>query len=301
MKITYNKKIAMLLALYIVYEIFFVLLVPIFVGFAGGGFEVGEILDKFQFYVGVGIGFSVATVALAIFSMLYFKESDKEINGIYLWPVMEKSFLPKFLRSPLNLLFISLIFFGALAFFATTTQTGFFSGIPKLEQQFTAGADITFAMFPAASAENAGLVFFISLALVGLGVLFKKNKIDGRIFFYASIVISLIMAILYGVALHQLRYGFDEFSIGKVALFWGFEGLLYPFFGFLVIDVLHSLNNLFVKLGELFSNDLIRNVSIGVIIAVIIIYTFILLVKSGKKKAEGKSKGQEVKTDEIQI
>lgn len=278
-----KKFTVILVSLYIVYKMFFTLLLPIFVGFAGGGFEVGEILDKFQFYVGVGIGFTIATAALIVFALFYFKDSEEKIDGVYLYPGKD-SFLPKFLKSPVNLIFIFLILFSILAFLANTSQTGFFSAIPHIEQQFTPAADITFAVFPAAPAENAGLEFFITLALVLLGVAYKKYKIDARTFIFAAIFLAIMMGALYGVSLHALRYGFDEFAMNKVAIFWAFSGLLFIIFGFLSSDILHINNNLGVKLNELFASDIIRNIGLAVIVILIIIYVFILLLKYGGKK-----------------
>ena len=281
----YRKKIIIVISIYVALKVFFIGLIPMLAGLGGGGFEREEVLTKFMFYTGPGIAFVLGVVALAIFAMFYFKKDETTINGIFIHNP-EKSIIPKFLTNPLNLIFIFLILTSILGLLTTVSQATFFTQIPHVEQQVTETAEISFSMYPASPAENAGLEFVCMLALVGLGVFYKRHNIPKNSYIFFAIPIVLILAVSFGLINHSMRYGFDEVAMGNVAFFWGLSGFLILLFGSVIpAQIMHDINNLFSKLNEMFSSEIVVNVIIALIVLLVITYVFILLLK-GKRNGK---------------
>ncbi len=259
------------------------------VGLGGGGFEREATLTKFMFYTGPGIAFVLGVVALAVFAMFYFKKDETQINGIFIHNP-EKTIIPKFFTKPLNLIFIFLILTSILGLLTTLSQATFFTQIPHIEQQVTEGAEISFSMYPASPAENAGLEFMVILALVMLGVFYKRHSIPKGSYIFFAIPIVIILAVSYGLINHQMRYGFDEVALGSVAFFWGLSGFLIVLFGSVIpAQILHDVNNLFSKLNEMFASEIVVNMIIALIVLLVIVYVFIILLQRRRKKTKEKT------------
>jgi len=278
-------KYVLIILLYVAWKGLTIALIPMGVGLSKlGGFESESVLTKFMFYIGPAAFFTIATVALLIFALFYFKDDEEIINGVYILNP-RKSIFPHFLTHPLNLFFIPLIFFSFLGVLTSLTGQQSFIGteIPiTIEQQFTPTADIFFAVYPASPAEQSGLEFLITLLMVMFGIAFKKFKLpkDSYILYTAvGILIIILASIVYGVVNHQLRYGFDERSVTSVILFWGYDGGLMALTGsFIPGQVTHDVNNFYEKIGDKFSDDTIRAISILTFILIIIIYVILMYV-----------------------
>ena len=275
----------MLLA-FVIWGVFSIILLPMAAGLSAlGGFEKQSILEKFWFYSGPGIGFILGIIAIAIASFIIFKEKDKEINGVILHNPDKGilSFMGKHL-TVFNTIFVSLIIFGVLGIFSSTTQT-FLSEIPATQQQFTETADVAFSMYPASPAETFGLVFVILLVLLGLGLYYKKKGIPKGSFLIVSVPIVLVLSIIYGVVNHTLRYSGSELSMLVVMVFWALMGLLIVLTGSIIPSlIMHDTNNLFYKLNILFSSDSVIYVTIGIMVLLIVIYVMLVIFRKKKVK-----------------
>jgi len=282
----WEVKTTLILLGFVIYGVFSTILLPMLVGLGPlGGFEVRAILEKFWFYSGMSIGFLLGIIAISIASFIIFKEKDKDINGIILHNP-EKGvfgFAKKYL-TVFNMVFVSLILFGLLGIFSSTTQT-FFSEIPETQQQFTETADVMFSVFPASPSETFGLVFVVLLFLFILGLYYKKKNIPKGSFLIISIPIVLVVSLAYGWINHVMRYGQSELSMVVVLLFWGLMGLLIVLTGSIIPSLLlHDTNNLFYKLNILFSSDIVIYATVGILILITTI--FIMIKIFGKKKVK---------------
>jgi len=284
-----TKQILILLG-FIVYNAIVVGLLPMFIGFGPfGGFEKEEILTKFMFYIGPAALFLIGISAIVIASLIIFKEKDKEVSPLLIHDLDRGIFSFKFfkvMRNFIIFIFTFIFLFSIMGMLSVRTQT-FFSEIPKLEQQFTKTADVFFSIYPASPSENLGLIFFIFLSLFILGLYFKKRSINYKYFLIFAILIVLLVSIVYGVTNHYLRYSGSDIDMIFVALFWAIMGLWIIITGSVFPSyIMHDMNNLFKKLGELFASDTITYITIGVLFLMFIIFISYILFMRGKRKTK---------------
>lgn len=257
----------MVYAVLLVHSAFFIGLVTYFGGFGLGGFEVEEILSKFTFYIGP------AAIALLGIGGLVFLESKFLKGSGYESIIIHKpsvGVLGSFFRSYGVLVWGSLLLFGFLGILATSTQTAFM-GIPVYEQQFTPSASVIFSVYPASTSEGLTWLFTVLLSSFGLGLLFKRFGGPAELFRILRYPLILVVSVFYGVSLHLLRYGASDIAILNVGLFWFLTGLLYILFASWVPSfLLHDVNNLFVRLNQLFSSDVVLFSTVGILLLLLV-------------------------------
>ena len=269
----------------IIYSVLVIGIFSLFFGFGLGGFERQEILSKNGFYLSYGIYFLIGLVAIKAISLFLFKANEQRIEGSIIHdPEQTPLGTFKVIRNPLLLLFLSIIFFSILGWLFTNQQT-FFNATPNYEQQFTTGADLFFAVYPASPVETLGALLLISLYGLLLGLFVKKGKLNFTTFVILFVIGSTILSGLFGVINHVARYGFSEVAMRNVALFWAFGGFITALTGSVIpFLVMHDINNFFFRLSTLFSSDVVTGVTIAIIILMIISFALILLY-SRKKRA----------------
>ena len=174
-----------------------------------------------------------------------------------------------------------------LAIKTNLLNTFFFptSDVPIFGQQFTETADIFFSIYPASTAETAGAIFFAAIVAFAINR-FLYSKI-GKSSWYLAIASFPISTTLYGIINHLMRYSSSDIAMFNVGVFWFITGLLVILFGSVIPSfVQHDVNNLFVKLSELFSSDAIFTYSLAVIIVGWILFLLLVFGLPKKKKVE---------------
>jgi len=270
----------------IIYSAIFILFVPMLAGFAGGAFEREFLQEKFVFYQSAFYLLGIA--AVYVLSFIHNKKDNLGVSTIH-DPEEPPSILsiinvPKFIRNPILFFILCWIVFAPLFLFASQRGTAF-SAIPHLEQQVTKIADIAFAIWPAAPAETLGAIFIIALSLFLLRRLVKK-QINKGFYIVLAIFIAAFVSGLYGYLIHLFRYGFSEVAVTNVIIFWSFGGLITAIFNSAIpFLVMHDCNNLFVKLNEIFSSEIVFTRALIFIFVAVILYV-VLLFLFRKRKVE---------------
>ena len=260
-------------------------------GFAAGGFEKSEILEKNNFFIPYAIVFYLGIVSLKVIGLFIFGRKNQDVEGAVVHDP-EQSPVGNFrlVKNPLLLIFFSFIVF-SLLFWIFTNQQTFFNATPVLSQQFTTSADLFFSVYPASPSETLGAVFLIGLLGLILGIFVKKGKVGQGVFWALFIPGSTIISGLYGVLNHLLRYGFDEVAMQNVAIFWSFGGLITAVTGSMIpFLILHDLNNFFFRFSQLFSNDIITFITFTTI-GILMVLFLIFFTRARRKKKELKVRG----------
>ena len=272
----------------IIYAALTIIIFPMFVGLGPfAGFESEAILTKFMFYQS---GFSVLGL-IAVYIIGYFVKYNESLGvGILHNPEKAPSLFsfikpPRIIKNPVLLFFLMWLIFAPM-FLLASTQNTFFSAIPHIEMQVAETAHVIFAMWPASPSETLSCVFLISLFLLLLRM-FLGRKINKGVYMLLALVGGMFIAGMYGSINHSLRYGFSEISSMNVIIFWSFLGLITIVFNSVIPPlVLHDANNLFVKLNDLFSSEIIYGITIAIWVSLLILFVFFILVTK-KKKGEG--------------
>lgn len=267
------------------------ILIPQSLGLGKGGFENELAFRQYVFYVQTGIGLLVGILILFVIEYLILNK-DKEYGSSILFNSQgEFPSVGLFSRfSYIQLILLSIIFFFILGFlsFLSTQQTFFGlaeTGIGSLPQQFTPVDNFVYTLSLVPVSENIGLAFVLALGIVLFRYFARKynmQKINFRIFCFFG---GTLLAGLYGVINHLLRYSTSDISIVKVFSFWAICGFLTVVTGtFIVAWIMHIVNNAFVDIKHLFSNDIIIIVSIVILLILIILYLWIYGLKLQPKQ-----------------
>lgn len=244
-----------------------------FIGLAAGGFETTAIIEFRNFYLIGGI-YALLLIILKIAEMLSPEDKYGSSTGfasIGKFPHVE--FFKRF--TTLQLTLYSLIIFVALGlinFFLEGTPQSY-TGVGFLESQaFTAGQRLFYETFVVAGAENFGVAVVLGGFLLGLQYLARRNNINKRDFLIYAFSGSVIIAGVFGLGNHALRYGAIETTLVTVLVFWALIGFFTVLTGsFIPGYVMHFANNFFVSFADKFSSDLVLLVGIGTEVILIII------------------------------
>lgn len=262
------------------------LLLPQVLGLSRGGFEDPEVLEQFQFYTNIAVGFLVGLVFAYILELLIRKGDKKYGDSVLFNAPGESPALPIFKRfSSLQLSWLFLIIFSVLAFVSQNLGMQTFTGVGTLGQQFTPVDSLIFSTALVTVSENIGAGFFMALILVGLRVYARSTNMPKTSFVNISRFLVPLLVGIYGLALHLMRYaGFDT-NLGVVFLFWTIGGFITVLTGsFLPFWMMHIANNFFFDLSKNFSSDVVSSTAfIGITILVL---GYILLYRNkllGKK------------------
>lgn len=240
-----------------------VVAVPITALFLFGGAESKEAIEKSSFYWGIG-GFSLIYCVVMTFIQFALKKkhfignvvlNDPELSGI----LTNKQGKPYI--SLKNLIFIAILLFTLISFFATLTNT-FFVSIPAEEFQVTETGNVLLSTEPASFVETLLFIPIISFFLTFSYVKFflKKNKT------MHYLMVFLIIPIIVGlgwIALHFYRYGSSEAGLLAVFLFGFFGAMLTNITGTpLLWWIWHFFNNAYQKMNLILPENTILIITI---------------------------------------
>lgn len=251
-------------------------LISQFIGLGKAGFDSSGIFKQFTFYVGPGIGFLIGIFFLFVIEILTKKGDNTYGSSLSFNDPAEAPALPvPLFKKWFKLLLLSIILcciIGLLSLFFNNANQQFF-GLGTLEQQFTLTDSIIYNASLIPASENLGAAFFFALVFLLWRNFCRKHNVAKWSFWMVIVLLAIVVFITYGVINHQLRYQFDEVAIQNVIMIWGIGGVITVLTGsFIPFWVLHTVNNIFVDLQSSFASDIIRNWTIGVTLALIVIY-----------------------------
>lgn len=185
---------------------------------------------------------------------------------------------------------IAILVFGSLGLFQAITNTAFV-GIPQMPFQVTKVAEVYFTAEPPAFAETMLLLFVMSIFL-GFNAWFcSKLKLGKGGYFLIGILICILIGFLW-MGFHSIVYGNNEAKLTATFLF-GFVGSLITLVlgTWIFFYTWHFMNNLFVKLNQLFlgNEDLVFITAI-ILVAILILWVLgeLILYKFKKKRRMNK-------------
>jgi len=270
--------------------LFIGLTVPQLLGFAGGGFEKNEILEQFDFYIPLTIGYLIGVFILFIV-VLILARGDRRYGSTVLFNSPGSLIpLPKILRNPFGLVIISAIVFTILALITVLRTQTTFTGLAVLPQQFTPTESLLFSSALIPVAENLGLAFVIALTFVFVLLIARKINMSKANFIIILFVLIPIVSGVYGLANHSIAYPDSETDKLIVFGFWSMSGLITVISGsFIPAWIAHIDNNLFIDLARLFASDAVRNWTIGIIF--ILILSLVIIIFTSRRIRKRRFKG----------
>lgn len=251
----------------------------IFLGSGKGGFNITNILTQFGFY---GWPFVIGVFVIFIIYVLetiYLKDGDKEYGNYIFFnsPGEGPSLLTSRFKNPIKLFLFCLIVFSLLGLVATFYKQTYF-GVGTLEQQFTQVDGILYNWFLVVTSENVQAFMFGIAGIFFLRMLARKYDWGKINFLVLSAIIFILLFTIFGVVNHQLRYSGQEQNILKVAAFWSFGGLISVISGsFIPFYVMHGINNTYVDINTLFTNEILAVYVVGICIFLSIIYYLLFI------------------------
>jgi len=278
----------------IIYTVIFVGVLPIYWLLGHSGIEISMAMDKVQLYYGLASFGLVGLVAGKVAQILS-KNKSKSLSTLKwfgsfihdpddgLIANVEKAFNKKinWIRNPVRLTIISIIFFSFISLFSIISNT-WFCGLPE-EFQVTNTAKIGLAVNPASDAETFIFVFLVGLAFFSLRYFFLKNRYPMWAFWLIMLTIIIPILGLGGMGYHSYRYGSDIVSLLNVFIFFSLGGYLTVLFGSIIpFLVWHQANNLFQKASELFSSSTVFVFSVMILFFLLLVYMLIIRLKKQK-------------------
>lgn len=263
------------LAIFSAFLIFLMIAVPQSLGLGKGGFDSQEVLTVFFFYTAPGIAFLIGILLLEFVEHSITSGDSKYGSGLGFWGTGETpSIRVKRLQNPLALLLLSLIFFsiiGLVSFVFLGQQS--FTGIGKIEQQFTPTDDLVFSLSAVVPSENLGAGFLLAFALFSLRVVARKYKLSSQNFRLIALFGIPLLIGTYGVINHTLRYHNSDTALTVVFFFWALGGLLTVLIGNAIpFLVMHGANNFFGGVKEVFSSDTVTLLILMVVASLAFVY-----------------------------
>lgn len=258
------------------------------------GAEDPQLLDKVVAFGSLGGKFSTALAFMCLIGALVFKfKWQKKLGWIgalinnYEYGLLSEFKVFDFFKSALNrilVFFPMFIIFGYLGI----TQTG----IPFAEQQIVPSGKVIIGIEPAGTEIHIlgfiiSLLFFIFLYLSTKK--FTKKK-DPNFWFYIMPLLLLI-GTLFGLAIHNLRYGGSDADLFAVGIFW-FTATLFMLLegGIILAWLLKDINNFFQAIKELaLSSDAVLFLVIWVFGSIYIILWLIRIYLWTKRKSPAQS------------
>lgn len=227
------------------------------VGLSRGGFDNTQVLQQFYFYIGSGIAFLVGILALFV-AELYIKNKEGEFGGNSLAfnSPGQIPAIPWFKNlSNIQLIWLCSIIFSTISLWLSLTSQTSFTGIKFLENQFTKVDSAIFSAGLIPASENLGLAFVIACTIFGVRYLARKHNITSENFMGLA-WFSVIVAGVYGILNHIMRYGGSDISLITVGIFWAVGGIITLATGsFIPFWIYHICNNLFFDLKRYYSSE----------------------------------------------
>lgn len=261
--------------------IFFIVLIPYFLGFARTGFSDPSVFQQYMVYAYFA-GLMLFGILILYFVEILIKEKDKMygdgvgFNNQGDYPSLK--FFGKY--STFQIALAAFIIMTILAFvnFLTVQQSFFQIGITQ--QQFTSTDALAYRTFLVPASENLGFAFMIALFLFLLRMFCRKNKVTKQNFFVYSIIGVVVLSAIYGYGVHQLVYSGQETNLLRVIMIWTVGGIVTLLTGnFVVFWAIHLVNNLFIDLKGLFPNEMVIVVFSMMIFSLIAFYWYLYIRK----------------------
>lgn len=278
-----TKKIISTLSLAIAI-VFIMVLVSQIIGLGRTGFDSEKVLTQFFFYAGPG-GVFLLGVLLVFFLELLRKDGDAMYGDTIMFNEGGVSpALPfRFLKSPLQILILSILVFSIFGLYVAVTQTTF-TGVGQLRQQFTVLDSLIYSSSLVPAAENLGAAFLGAVTIVGIRAWARRKKFSRSSYIGITYFTIPIVFGLYGLFNHLLRYASSDIALFNVFLFWAIGGAMTVATGsFIPFWIAHISNNFFIDIQNSFSND-------GIVVSVILLeivlglfYYFAFIYKRGNK------------------
>ena len=236
------------------------------VGLGAGGFDTDFILQQYTFYLS-------GAVFMGIILLVYFFRrllSDEDEYGdsvayssIGKFPAL--SFFSKI--GAVRLFFGSAIIFSLLGLFAVRTGQTAFTAFRVLEQQFTPVGQLMYSALLIPIAENLGLAAVIAAFITAVAFYADRSTWSRPTFGITVILFTPLVAGLYGLINHLLRYGGSDIALLIVFIFWAVGGLITVLTGsFIPFWVMHLMNNLLYDSQRIFASDMVTTIAVGVIL-----------------------------------
>lgn len=282
-------------SLYIIY--FFTVLIATLLGLlAFGAIEIQGFFSRAIAYYAIGIVSLLGLVALMVIRSGVLRGSLNEKwfgwARVYLHNPLEGiladvPYIGKYVTFE-NIFHFAIIFGLSAALFSTVTET-FFTGLPAVEQQATPGGKILLETEPAVTGETAITAGLFSLVYGLILWLLSLMNIEERNGKYIALIIGSIATVIFWVNFHEHRYGFEEASLQSTLVFAVTSSFLRMLTGsFIPEQAWHTFSNAFQKSIELFSNETVIAVIIGILILYILfVVVFKLYVKPWFKSKFG--------------
>jgi len=272
----YVKQEILEITSFIIFGLVMAIIIPIFIGFALGGFAEsfisGRPLQFGDFVVTYMIYYIMIVVALIGLPILKIREMiitskgehpanqsdpklisvayihDPEQDGMFYNLTKGKGM--KWSLSMFRMFMIFGLFFGGVGIIQVLTNFSFV-GIPQMPFQITAFGEVFFSAEPPAFAETMMAIFVFSL-LMGLNGWLSSKFRWGKIGYWTmGLLVCLVVGGLW-MGYHSIVYGSSEKDLLATFIF-GFGGsfLTLAFGSWIPWWSWHFFNNIFVKLSQL--------------------------------------------------
>lgn len=270
--------------IFITYIVLFSFIIPFLALFAGRGFESQLFAQKVWTYAGFGIASAIGIMMFTIMQKFNLKFG----YGFIFSP--EEGWMGKIkelkntLRSPWKILFLSIILVSLFGMTGAMLNTSFV-GIPTIEQQVTKTSEVIISVEPSSSSETSSELFVLFLALSFIFLIAKKYKLGKGFTILMSLFVAIPLRALFAVAIHLLRYGSEEANLIGIFITRYFNSLITLATGTIIFEyVWHSLNNFFVKINEMFANEIILIITLISLTIFTIVGSTIWYISSRKKR-----------------
>lgn len=192
-------------------------------------------------------------------------------------------------RNGLRLLVVSILFFGILGIFESAYSFSFV-GVPQQTlQQVTKLGAVFFSIEPPSFSETMLILFVFCCLLSVVGYFSSKFKWGKAGYYFGGVLMSFAVAGIW-LGYHTLVYG-NSAEAQQFTFFFGLSVcLLTLLFGSIIpAYISHVMNNLFVKLSEVFSgsNEDVILIAVLILLAILILWVGIeIAVHKYKKRRE---------------
>lgn len=272
----------------VVIATFSMVMIPLLTGLGAGGFENADVLQKWFFYGSLGLLW-IGMGALLIIEV-FIKDGDENYGSSVLIhspsepPSLLSLIAPKASRkiSAIHFILLFLIIFSFAGIYANR-QHAFYTGVPT-QQQFTEIANLSASTEPASTAETIGALFIMAIGLCILRSYARKVQMSKGAFILLAILLITFLCLVYGLVMHQARYGSVDKNIIAVVIFWSLMGFITAITGSIVPAlVLHFTNNFYLAISQIYGGDKVIIFAVSIIAVSFICYMFLLYFMIKKK------------------
>lgn len=276
----------------LVYVVAFVTMGVLLGLFFGKAIEVEIYKLRASIYMGFLAIFTIGIVALGVIGAVIKKWGGNLYNSYgflgnavnepeegLLWQVKP---LRKFLTSFPQQFLLGIILFSLLGLFYATQNT-FLNDIPFVPQQITEFGTIISEIEPASTTETLVLMFFDGL-IFSIAIWLRHRYKWGQATTFAFKLLVFPVSVAVWLMLHSFVYQGSERSLLAVGLFALITTGLYFFSGSVILPLLHhQINNLFIILNLTFSNDIIKVITLVIVLVSISLFAFLVVVQKNRK------------------